>query len=99
MEEAEEDAGKELKKSSAECTRAGLDTAELSLLSGTHPPPLDTAALGAGASNSGSLLIGPSRGTESTPMYRIPCYFAGTMEQHATLQPSGDRSTHLAEEQ
>lgn len=53
VEEAEEGVGSELKRSSAECARAGLDTAELSLLSGTRPPPLDTAGLGAGASNRG----------------------------------------------
>lgn len=55
MEEAEEGAGRELKRSSAECARAGLDTAGLLLLSGTHPPPLDTAGLGAGASNRGKM--------------------------------------------
>lgn len=48
--------GSELKRSRAVCARAGLDTAGLSLLSGTHPPPLDTAGLGAGASN-GSMVI------------------------------------------
>lgn len=53
VEEAEEGAGRELKRSSAECARAGLDTAGLLLLSGAHPPPLDTAGLGAGASNRG----------------------------------------------
>lgn len=51
VEEAEEGAGRELKRSKAECARAGLDTAGLLLLSGTHPPPLDTAGLGAGASS------------------------------------------------
>ncbi len=53
VEEAEEGAGRELKRSSPECVRAGLDTAGLSLLSGTHPLPLDTEGLGAGASNRG----------------------------------------------
>lgn len=55
MEEAEEAPGRVLKRSSAECARAGLDTAGLSLLSGTHPPPLDTDTLGAGASNGGQM--------------------------------------------
>lgn len=54
-EEAEVGAGKELKRSSAECARGGLDTAGLSLLSGTHPAPLATAGLGAGASNEGHI--------------------------------------------
>lgn len=53
VEEAEEGAGRELNRSRAECARAGLDTAGLLLLSGTHPAPLDTAGLGAGASNKG----------------------------------------------
>lgn len=53
VEEAEQGAGRELKRSRADCARAGLDTAVLSLLSGTHPAPLDTAGLGAGASNKG----------------------------------------------
>lgn len=53
VEETEEEAGRELNRSSAECARGGLDTAGLSLLSGTHPPPLDTAGHGAGASNKG----------------------------------------------
>lgn len=52
-EEAEVGAGKELNRSSAESARGGLDTAGLSLLSGTHPAPLATAGLGAGASNKG----------------------------------------------
>ena len=51
VEEAEEGAGKELKRSKAECARAGLDTTGLLLLSGTHPPPLDAAGLGAGTSS------------------------------------------------
>lgn len=53
VKEAEEAAGRELKRSSAECARAGLDTAGLLLLSGTHPPPLDTTGLATGASNRG----------------------------------------------
>lgn len=51
VEETEEAVGSELKRSRAECARGGWDTAGLSLLSGTHPLPLDTAGLGAGASN------------------------------------------------
>lgn len=58
-EEAEEAAGAELKRSSAECAPAGLDTAGLSLLSGPHPAPLDTAGLGAGASNEGNKIMNP----------------------------------------
>lgn len=54
VEEAGEGAARELKRSRAECARAALDTTGLSLLSGTHPPPLDTAGLGAGASNRGN---------------------------------------------
>lgn len=58
-EEAEEAAGAALKRSSAECAPAGLDTAGLSLLSGPHPAPLDTTGLGAGASNEGNKIINP----------------------------------------
>lgn len=47
-EEAAKGAGRELKRSRGGCARAGL-----SLLSELHPPPLDTAGLGAGASNGG----------------------------------------------
>ena len=50
-EEAAKGVGRELKRSSAECAGAELDATGLSLLSGAHPPPLDTAALGVGASN------------------------------------------------
>ncbi len=55
VEEAEEGAGRELKRSNAECARGGFDTAGLSLLSGTHPLLLETAGLGAGASNKKSM--------------------------------------------
>lgn len=51
VEETEEGVGKELKRSRAECARGGLETAGLLLLSGTYLSPLDTAGLGAGASN------------------------------------------------
>lgn len=64
VEEAEEGAGRELKRSRAECARAALDTTGLSLLSGTHPPPLDTAGLGAGASN---------RGGDDNNLFRYRC--------------------------
>ena len=53
LEEAAEGAGRVLNRSRAECARAGLDPAGPSLLSGTHPAPLDTAGLGVGASNTG----------------------------------------------
>lgn len=47
VEEEEDGAGRELKRSTAECASGGLDTAGLLLRSGTHPPPLHTAGLGA----------------------------------------------------
>lgn len=57
LEEAEEGAGRELKRSRAEWARAGLDPAGPSLLFGTHPARLDTAGLGAGASNTGYMEV------------------------------------------
>lgn len=57
VDEAAERVGGELNRSSAECMSAGLYIAGLSLLSGTHPAPLDTERLGAGASNKVEALV------------------------------------------
>lgn len=57
VDEAAEGAGRELNRSSVECMRAGLYIAGLSLLSGTHPAPLDTERLGAGVSNKVEALV------------------------------------------